>query len=402
MRSKKLIAGLASLLMVTTAGFMGTSSAHAAAKDAIPAGPIVIGMPIGLTSFINFYDSQLLLGAQTYAAILNAKGGILGHKIKIVTADTASNIAQGGTAAQKVISQGAQFLLPTVDYNFGGVAAGVGQKNNLIVISAADDPRFGLSIGKNVFNFGTTGGTAGSVLAQHATSTLKKTKAFIVLDTTLAAMSANCDGFTDAFKHFGGTIAGTGSYDGTEASQTSIVSALQAASSTYDVIMLCGYPPSGASVLKGIRSNGIKAPVMLTDAFDGNFWEEGVPDHSNAYAASYGVVTPGQGQGAAAAAIDLTRKNGKPAALSLGYLTGYSALQAIAEAVTATKSVSANKIRPFFETFKNHNFAIGSTTWTATCHARVGNPMVISDFANGVGKYVATIKPSYIPAKSCG
>jgi branched-chain amino acid transport system substrate-binding protein len=402
MRSKKLIAGLASLLMVTTAGFMGTTGANAAAKDGIPAGPIVIGLPIGLTSFINFYDSQVLLGAQTAAAIYNAKGGILGHKIKLVTADTASNIAQGGPAAQQVIAKGAQFILPTVDYNFGGVAAGVAQAHNLITISAADDPRMGLSIGKNVFNFDTTGGNAGSVLAEYATKTLKKTKAYLVLDTTLAAMSANCNGFSDAFKHFGGTIAGTTSYDGTAAAQTSAVSAVQAASSTYDVIMLCGYPASGATVLKGIRASGVSASVMLTDAFDGNFWEEGVPDLSNSYAISYGVATAGQGRGSASEALDITRKNGKPASVSLGYLEAFSAIQAIAEAVTATKSVSADKIRPYFEKFTNHPFAIGTTTWTNTCHARVGNAMVIADFSNGVEKYVTTMKPSYIPAGSCG
>lgn len=402
MRSNKLIAGLASLLMVTTVGFIGTSGANAAPKADIPKGPIIIGLPIGLTSFINFYDSQLLLGAQTEADILNAKGGILGHKIKLVTADTGSNIAQGGPAAQAVIAKGAQFILPTVDYNFGGVAAGVGQAKNLIVMSAADDPRFGLSIGKNVFNFGTTGGNAGSILAEYATKTLKKSKAYLVLDTTLAAMSANCDGFTDAFKHFGGTITGNTSYDGTAASQTSAISAVQAASSTYDVIMLCGYPAPGATVLKGIRASGVTTPTMLTDAFDGNFWQEGVPDLSNSYAISYGVATAGQGRGIASETLDITRKNGKPAALSLGYLTGFSALQAIAEAVTATKSVSANKIRPYFETFKDHALAIGPTTWTSKCHARVGNAMVIADFSNGVEKYVTTIKPSYIPAGSCG
>lgn len=402
MRFSKLIASAASLLMVTSVTVVGISETSGAAASGIPKGPIVIGLPIGLTSFINFYDSQVLLGAQTEAAILNAKGGILGHKVQIVTADTASNIAQGGPAAQQVIAKGAKFILPTVDYNFGGVAAGVAQAHNLITISAADDPRMGLSIGKDVFNFDTTGGNAGSVLAQYAYNTLKKTKAYVITDTTLAAMSANCNGFTAAFKSLGGTIGGTGSYDGTTAAQTAAVSAAQAAASGYDVIMLCGYPPSGASVLKGLRADGISTPVMLTDAFDGNFWESAVPDLSNSYAASYGIATAGQGQGSGAAALNITRKNGKPAQLSLGYLEAFSALQAIAEAVKATNSVSADKIRPYFEKFRNHPLAIGSTTWTTTCHSRVGNPMIIADFANGVEKYVTTIKPTHIPAGSCG
>jgi ABC-type branched-subunit amino acid transport system substrate-binding protein len=138
---------------------------------------------------------------------------------------------------------------------------------------------------------------------------------------------------------------------------------------------------------------------MLTDAFDGNFWESGVSDLSNSYAVSYGVATRGQSAGSIAAALKQAKR---PVQLSLGYLEAYSALQAIAEAVTATGSISANKIRPYFEKFKNHALAIGPTTWTKNCHSRVGNPMIIADFANGTERYVATIKPKHIPAGSCG
>lgn len=401
MKFKKLLVASSSTLLVATTAVVGLGGSSGAASTGIPKGPIVIGLPIGLTSFINFYDSQVLLGAQTEAKVLNAKGGIMGHQVKIVTADTASSIPQGGPAAQQVIAKGAEFILPTVDYNFGGVAAGVAQQHNLITISAADDPRMGLSIGKDVFNFDTTGGNAGSVLAQFAHNNLRDTKAYVLQDTTLAAMSANCNGFTSAFKKLGGSIVGTSTYDGTTAAQSAAVSSVQSAVGKYNVIMLCGYPPSGASVLKGIRADGIHTNVMLTDAFDGNFWEGAVSDLSHSYAVSYGIATAGQGSGPAATAIALARKSGKPVSVSLGYLEAFSALQAIDQAVTATKSVSAAKIRPYFESFKNHALAIGPTTWTSKCHARLGNPMIVADFANGKEYYVTTIKPTAIPAGAC-
>ncbi len=401
MRFRRILVAVSSLALVTSGAIVSVGQDSGAATSGIPKGPIVIGLPIGLTSFINFYDSQVLLGARVEAAQLNAHGGILGHKVKIVTADTASNIAQGGPAAQQVISEGAKFILPTVDYNFGGVAAGVAQAHHLITISAADDPRMGLSIGKDVFNFDTTGANAGSVLAQYAYNTLKERKAYLLEDTTLAAMAANCSGFSAAFKSLGGTIVATSTYDGTTAAQTAAVSALQAAGSSFDVIMLCGYPPTGASVLKGIRADGVNASVMTTDAFDGNFWESAVPDQTNIYTASYGIPTAGQGSGPAANAINLARKQGHPVSVALGYLEAYSALQAIAQAVKATHSVNDVKIRKYFESFRNHSLAIGPTTWTSKCHARVGNSMIIADFVNGVENYVTTIKPTQIPAGAC-
>ena len=70
----------------------------------IPPGQIVIGMPIALTGVIQLYDRGLLQkGAQIAAADFNKRGGIRGHKIKIITADTKSIIPRGTTGALQVV-----------------------------------------------------------------------------------------------------------------------------------------------------------------------------------------------------------------------------------------------------------------------------------------------------------
>jgi len=384
-----------------------SDSASVAPASTIPDGPIIIGLPIGLTGFINAYDGNLLIGAQVQADAINAAGGVDGHQIKLVTADTASDIAQGGPAAQEVIAQGAQFIMPTVDYNFGGEAAKAAQAANLIAISAADDVRLGLSIGNNVFNLDTGGATAGAVLAQYATETLKWKTAYVLNDTTLDAMTANCGGFEDSFKAQGGTVVASDTYQATsDASAVTAVSKLVAAKDSFDGIMLCGYPPSGVTVLKQIRDAGVKQPITLTDAFDANFWQEafkGTDSLNDVYIVSYAPVTPGQaGDSAAADALKMAQDQGKDVTVSLAYLTGFAGVQAIAEAVKETQSVDADKIREYFETFTDHPLAIGPTTWTPTCHARVGNPMYIANVVDGLEQFVTVLKPDFVPANACG
>lgn len=378
-------------------------ASNTADTTGIPSGPIVIGLPIAMTGAINFYDGNVLLGAQVEANQLNAAGGIDGHKIKLVTADTASDIAQGTTAAQQVVSQGAQFLITTPDYNYGGGAARVGQSRNLIVMSGPDDTRYGLSIGDNVFDLNVGGPTQGAALAQYANATLHWKRAYIVQDTTLASATSVCiKGFEAAFKELGGSVTADQFQQASQSSVDSAVSRLQSAASKYDGVMLCGTPPAGATTLRQIRSSGVKLPILLSTGFDSNSWQSAVPNLGPTYVISFGPVTPGEVKDPPAkAAFEAAAKQGKSVTQSLSYLTGYSAVEAFADAVKATNSVSADKIRPYLQQFRDKTLAIGPTTWTAQCHARVGNPMVIAGFKNGKEIYVQSVTPSKVPAGAC-
>ena len=60
-------------------------------------------------------------------ASVNASGGVNGHQIKLITADTKSVIPNGATVAKQLLGQGAQMLVVSCDYDFGSPAAGVAQ-----------------------------------------------------------------------------------------------------------------------------------------------------------------------------------------------------------------------------------------------------------------------------------
>ncbi|CAM5264836.1 Leu/Ile/Val-binding protein [Streptomyces antimycoticus] len=399
MRSKaiRVCAGLIAISTLAACG--GGKNESADSGHGIPSGPIVIGMPIALTGPINAYDGNTLTGVRLAADEINTKGGIKGHKIKVITADTASNIAQGTAAAQDVVNEGAQFLVPTIDYNYGRAAARIGAKRGLIVLGAADDTRFGKSLGDNVFNLGTGGPTQGAALAEYAYTTLKWRKAYVLQDTGLAAQKATCEvGFSGAFRAHGGRVTKDSFQQASESAVVSAVSRVKAAAAKVDGVMLCGYPPQGATAIRKLRAAGVTAPLLLSTGFDGNFWTPAVPDLRKTYSISFAAVTPGQAKDPEAAkAFKAAEKADKPVTQSLAFLTGYSAVQTIVDAVEATNSTSAEKIRPYLEAYKNHKLAIGRTTWTGECHARAGGQMVIARFVKGTERTCRNRHPVQAP-----
>ena len=78
--------------------------AHAESKE------IVLGFAVALTGWMNAYDGDSTKMAKLWIDQTNAKGGLLGRKIKWVEADTKTDRTEGAKAGQSVIDQGAELV----------------------------------------------------------------------------------------------------------------------------------------------------------------------------------------------------------------------------------------------------------------------------------------------------
>ena len=104
-----------------TAGALGIALFGASAQ----AEEVIIGAAIAQSGVVAPYDEGPAQAMEVAVEEINAKGGVLGKQLKIIYADTKSDIAYGGTAAQEVIDKGAQMVVVTCDYDFGSSAASV-------------------------------------------------------------------------------------------------------------------------------------------------------------------------------------------------------------------------------------------------------------------------------------
>ena len=90
-------------------GFMGAATVASPAllrlTAGAQAGAIKIGMPTALTGPLGSVGQQTKRGAEAYAKIQNAKGGILGRKIELIIEDTAGNPANCVRKAQEMVER---------------------------------------------------------------------------------------------------------------------------------------------------------------------------------------------------------------------------------------------------------------------------------------------------------
>src|SRR5262245_51275919 len=146
------IALAAALALVTLLALMA-GGGSATPQNKVAAKPIVIAMPLALTGVISFYDQPNLAGAQIAVEQINKKGGVLGRPFKIISADTKSDLSLIAGVANSLLAKGADLMIPTLDYDFGGPSARAACAKNIPAISVAGDSRFGLQgIGRCLFN----------------------------------------------------------------------------------------------------------------------------------------------------------------------------------------------------------------------------------------------------------
>ena len=95
---------------------------HAQAEDGI-----TIGMAVAMSGWMEAYDGEATKMAQLWIEQQNAKGGLLGKPIKVVSGDTKTDRVEGAKVGQDLIKQGANLLLVSADYDYGGPAGPEGR-----------------------------------------------------------------------------------------------------------------------------------------------------------------------------------------------------------------------------------------------------------------------------------
>jgi branched-chain amino acid transport system substrate-binding protein len=376
----------------------GGSSSHSSGGS----GPIIIGHAGAQTGLMKIYDAPVDQGLKMAAAEVNAQGGVLGHKIKIIEGDTQSSVSQARVVAQQLLNQGANFLVPSCDYDFGGPAAQVANQHKTIAITCAGGPLMGFQgSGPYTFNVYAGSPTEGAVDADFAALKKGWKKAFVIDDPSLAYTKDVCSNFVKEYEADGGTIAGEVTMQNSDTSITSQVNKLQQSGAPF--LMLCSYPPGGISALRQIRGAGFRGPVIGSGAFDGMYWTNTVPGISDFYIAASGSIAPDNpNPGLNTFLANFKKFTGGPPVSMLYPMSGYEVVQSLVTAIKAAHSTDPDKVKQALENFHGQPLLFGPTTYSSSCHVPVGRPLLIEQYTNGKEHYSGvTIRPKNVPDKTC-
>jgi len=390
------------VVLAVFAALVGIASAH---RDSADAGsPITIGYVIGQTGAASSFDVPTLQGAKVAISAVNAAGGVAGHPLKLITIDTQSKFTNGTAAAQQAIEKGAKIIVPSCDYDFGGPAARQANKQGVLVIACAGDPLMGRSgTGPLTFNIFPSAPAEGADEAQFAINKGWK-NAYELVDTSIQYSKRGCQYTETAYKHFGGTIVGKDAFLNSDPTIAPQVSRMRNAQGKAQVLLLCSYVPGVATAIKQIRAGGINLPIVAQIGVDGRFILKSIPDLTNLYYGSVGLIFGEDHAPPTLATLgrQFLAHGGSKSTTEWAVVAGYSEIQMIKYALTKSKgSTNANKLKGILEKAKNVPVLTGNVTYSAKCHTPIKAEVKLAQVQKGKLSVSGVVKPKWVPPYPC-
>lgn len=351
---------------------------------------IVIGFATSTSGFMVPYDDNPTKMAQIFIDDVNAKGGLLGRKLKAVFADAKSDRVEGVKAAKEVLQQGANLVFGSCDYDYGSPAVFEAQRaGKLAVYICAEDPKAGIA-GPNAFTTSAVAQAQGAAMADWGYDKKHIRSAYVLLDDFDEYDKSVCGGFDWKFPQKGGVIAGHDTFKNGDASIASEVTKIReaAAAKKIDSIMLCSFPPGGASAMRQIRAAGIDLPVLSDSAMDGTYWLDSVPGLTEFYIPVAASVFGDDPRKEVAALVDRYRAKFNSTPTTNYAFPVYAFLELWAKAVTKADSTDPAKVTSVLNSFKEEPTTLGPRTFAPNQHIQMTVPLLIVSFSNGAAKVI--------------
>ena len=363
-------------------------------KQQAPGSASVTGDTIKIGEVGSMTGSEATFGISTHNGVMlavkewNAKGGIKGKKIEVITLDDQGKPDEAATAATKLITQnGVVALLGEVASSRSLAMAPIAQQKKIPMITPSSTNPKVTEIGDHIFRVCFIDPFQGKVMAKFASETLKAKKVAVLRDVKNDYSVGLADYFIETFKAAGGEIVIDQSYSAGDMDFKSQLTAIR--SKNPEAIYIPGYYTEVGLIARQARELGLKVPMMGGDgwdspklveiggkALDGGYFsnhyshEDKSPTVQNfikSYKDDYNVIPDGL------------------AAM------GYDAAVVLFEAMTRASELSAKNIRDEIAKTKDFNGVTGKITLNAKRDAEksaVVIKVVGKDF-----KYSGTVNP---------
>ena len=315
---------------VLAAGLAFSGAAHAADFKLGVAGPI--------TGPNAAFGAQLQNGTQQAVDDLNAKGGILGNKITLDVGDDVSDPKQGVSVANKFVGDGVKYVVGDFNSGVSIPSSQVYNENGMLQITpASTNPKFTEQGFWNTFRTCGRDDQQGVVAAKYIEQHFKGKKIVILHDKTTYGK-----GLADAtMSNLAKAGVKPALYEGVNAGEkdySAVVSKVKAAGA--DIIYWGGLHPEGGLIRRQMTDQGIKAPMMSGDGITDNEFAAIAGPGAEGTLMTFGP-DPRKNPAAAAVVKEFAAKNFDPQAYTL---YSYAAVQIMAQAAEAAKSIDAHKM----------------------------------------------------------
>ena len=347
---------------------------------------ITIGMAVAMSGWMEAYDGEAYKMAQLWVDRQNAKGGLLGKPIKVISGDTKTDRVEGAKVGQDLVKQGANLLLVSADYDYGAPAALQAQKAGVVsVFMGASDPKAGVvGVGPLSFTANNAGQLEGAIMADWGMKKKGVKKGYMLIDETIEYNKSVCAGYNWQLKANKGTVAGQDTFKGLDPTVSSQITRLNdaIAKDGVDHVMLCSTNPGAASSLRQLRAAGITLPIFSATAMDGTYWLNSVPGLKDFYLPSQALAKDDPRPAVNEISAAYEAKFGKPPTTQYAYPI-YAFLDMWAKAATEAKTANAKPVVDILNKAKDEPTVLGPRSFTPKLHVQTAEPMFVMSYADG-------------------
>ena len=218
------------------------------------------------------FGAQLKAGAEMWLKDTNAKGGILGEKVKLVIGDDACDPKQAVAVANKFASQGVTYVAGHFCSGSSIPASKVYTEEGIIQVSpASTNPAFTDEGGPNVFRVCGRDDQQGEVAGKFLAKEYAGKKVAIIHDKT-AYGKGLADATRKNMKKAGLKEAMYEAITAGEKDYSALVSKLK--SNNIDAVYLGGYHTEGGLIVRQMRDQGMKTKLISGDALvTAEYWD---------------------------------------------------------------------------------------------------------------------------------
>jgi len=395
LNKKKAGAFTALLAAIVAVAVMVASSATAAPK------PIVIGWAFDSKGAMAPFDNPALAAANVRVGQVNARGGVKGRPLKIVTCDTQGNKpAIASACAAKLIGQGVDVIFTTCDVDFAApvvqkaIDAGKLTIAPCIGTDQMGPKRFGPK-GQLAFSFGNVAQDEGSAMAQYAWAKGWKSAA-LATDTVIVYFKDVVKAFKARFTQLGGKVVDEESYQSLgSTSQQNLITKLNGAKADVIVTATAGSFGALPQIVSGLRTLGNNTPVLNSWAGDGTYWVTKDPQVTEYY---YVTFASAFGDDPNPAVNALAKKLGKATYGIGGFVTGSAAIDGLVTAINrAGGSTNGAALAAQLVKFKKVPTLSGLVSFTPQLHTVFGRQYRVIKIQNNSAKVVGSVVAKTVP-----
>jgi len=375
---------------VLALALIGSALAANSGRSAKP--PIVIGWAFDGNGAMAPFDGPALAAAKLQVNAINAKGGVLGRKLRIQTCDTQGNKPDVAKAcALRLLGAKANVLFTTCDVDLAAPVVTAAINRGVLAVAPCigtdqmGPKRFGKK-GKLAFSFGNVAQDEGSAMAQYAWSRGWKT-ADLATDTVIVYFRNVVQAFESRFKQLGGKIVAKETYQSLGGNNIqNAVSRLNSEKADVIVTSTAGAFGALSTMMTGLRSVGNNTPVLNSWAGDGTYWLPANPKVTNywfvTFASSFGD-DPSKAVNRLAKAVK---------AGTGGFITGPSAVDGVVTAIKRAKgSTKGSVLAGIMEKFHKVPTISGNVSFSPKLHTVFGRRYRVIRIQNNEPKVVGTI-----------